>query len=104
MHKYRVVDLLANENRVEFRCQSGRHHFARALGVLPPANALLHGDKPHLGFGVLMCPQFNSMFRMIFESVNQIESELRPNVAQPLPSTAHRSTNANANANANASD
>jgi hypothetical protein len=85
MHKYRVVDLLANESCVVLRCQSGRHHFARVLGVLPPANALLQGNKPHLGFGVLICLLSRSMFRMIFESINQAASAASPGAVQSSP-------------------
>ncbi len=75
MHKYRVVERLSNESRVVLKCRSGRYHFARALGVLPPENGLLQGDKPHLGFGVLTCSESSSMFRVIFESINHTDAE-----------------------------
>ena len=44
---------------------------ARALNSLPPVDAVLNGDKPHLGFGILVCTASSAMFRVIFESINE---------------------------------
>jgi hypothetical protein len=43
---------------------------ARALNFLPPEAAALHGDKPHLGFGLLLCPASGLIYRLFFESIN----------------------------------
>lgn len=73
MYKYRVVELWPDENRLALRCNMGRYHLARALNALPRAEAVLHGAAPHLGFGLLQCPVKGTIFRTIFESINQAD-------------------------------
>jgi len=69
MYKYRVVERRAEESRITLRCRRGQYHIARALGVLPLAEAALESDKPHLGFGLLLCPQSGTVYRVMFESI-----------------------------------
>lgn len=71
MHRYRIIERWTEENRVALRCQTGRYHVARALNGVPLAEVSLKGDRPHLGFGILLCTSSGTMFRMIFESINE---------------------------------
>ncbi len=70
MHTYSVVENCAGENRFGLRCQSGRFHLARALQDTPQSGVQLNGARPHLGFGVLVCPTSGAFFRVIFEYIN----------------------------------
>jgi hypothetical protein len=70
MYKYRVVERWAAENRLALRCSRGRYHLTRALNGLPADGISLHGDQPHLGFGILRCEATGAAFRVIFESIN----------------------------------
>jgi hypothetical protein len=70
MHEYRVVERWSDQVLCALRCSSGRYHLARALHFMPPENAPLHGDKPRLGFGILLCPTSGQIFRIIFESID----------------------------------
>jgi hypothetical protein len=85
MHKYRVIERWPEASLCALRCSSGRIHRARALNFLPPEAARLHGDKPHLGFGLLVCPASGAIYRLIFESINEAESALaaRRMLSQP---------------------
>ncbi len=76
MHKYRVVHRTDDDEFVALRDGSGRYHVARPLKAKPPLRALLQGDKPHLGFGMLLCTQSGQVFRMIFERINDVANEL----------------------------
>jgi hypothetical protein len=73
MHEYRVVASWSEEALCALRCNSGRYHLARALNFMPPKEAPLHGDKPRLGFSILVCPGSAAIFRLIFESINNAE-------------------------------
>jgi hypothetical protein len=70
MHEYRVVERWPEEGEFALQCSSGRYHVARALNFLPPLHARLHGEKPHLGFTILVCLGSGAIFRLIFESIN----------------------------------
>jgi hypothetical protein len=85
MHKYRVVERWADESRVALQCQMGRYHVALALNGMPPAAGTLHGQKPYPGFVVLLSTVSGTMFRMIFESINQAELFAGPNGFQTAP-------------------
>lgn len=80
MQKYRVVDIWTQERRLALRCSAGRFHLARALGVLPNAGAVLDGDSPQLGFGILLCPRSRTIFRVIFESISHATRPSAPTV------------------------
>ena len=80
MQKYRVVDIWTRERRLALRCSAGRFHLARALGVLPNAGAVLDGDSPQLGFGILLCPRSRTIFRVIFESISHATRPSAPTV------------------------
>ena len=80
MQKYRVVDIWTQERRLALRCSAGRFHLARALGVLPNAGAVLDGDSPKLGFGILLCPRSRTIFRVIFESISHATRPSAPTV------------------------
>jgi len=82
MHEYRVVERWKEEGLCVLRCSSGRYHVARALNFLPPEEAPLHGDKPRLGFSILVCPASGAIFRLIFESID--DAEPAPLVQQRL--------------------
>lgn len=69
MYKYRVVERRVEDSRMTLRCRRGQYHIARALGVLPLMEAALESDKPHLGFGLLLCSQSGTVYRVIFESI-----------------------------------
>ena len=73
MHVYSVVENWAGESRLGLRCQVGRYHLARALHDLPPPGARLNGARPHLGFGLLVCPKSGAFFRVIFEFINHAD-------------------------------
>jgi len=76
MHKYRVVHRTDGDEFVALRDGSGRFHVARSLKEKPPMRALLHGARPHLGFGMLLCLESGEMYRVIFERINEITNEL----------------------------
>jgi hypothetical protein len=73
MHEYRVVERWTEEGLCVLRCASGRYHVARALNFMPAQEAPLNGDKPRLGFSILVCPASGAIFRLIFESINDGE-------------------------------
>lgn len=79
MHRYHVVERWVDDSRVALQCHMGRYHVALALNGMPPAAGNLHGQKPHPGFVVLLCAISGTMFRMIFESINQAELFSVPN-------------------------
>jgi hypothetical protein len=81
MHNYRVLERWKASGLCALRCSKGRYHVARALSVLPPVRACLAGDKPHLGFGILQCTASGAIYRVIFESIN----ELQPGSLTGLP-------------------
>ncbi len=83
MHKYRVVQCDAGERRLALQCGSGRFHVTRALNALPAPGAILNGDKPHLGFGILLCPKSGAVFRVIFESIDNADLAVASGWAQP---------------------
>jgi hypothetical protein len=70
MHRYRVVERWPERGFCAFRCSRGHYHLARTLNVTPEQDASLRGDKPHLGFGILVCAVSGAIFRVIFESIN----------------------------------
>lgn len=78
MHKYRVVEPQAEARLFTLRCSRGHYHVARALSLLPAVDARLEGDKPHLGFGLLVCPNSGAVYRVIFESIGIAESFIAP--------------------------
>ncbi len=84
-HKYNVIGRWVENSRLELRCSRGQYHVARGLSALPDANATLQGDKPHLGFGILICPKSGAIFRVIFESIS---NSARPPVPKSLPGAA----------------
>ncbi len=73
MHTFRVVESWVDEGRLGLRCEAGRYHLARALHDLPPPGLRLNGARPHLGFGVLLCPGSGTVFRVIFELINHVD-------------------------------
>jgi hypothetical protein len=40
------------------------------LNFMPPADTSLRGEKPHLGFNILLCAGSGAIFRAVFESIN----------------------------------
>ena len=70
MNDYHVVERGSEEGLCALRCSSGRFHVARVLHCMPDDNAFLNGDKPRLGFSILLCRTSGAIFRIIFESVN----------------------------------
>jgi hypothetical protein len=73
MHTYNVVESWARKSRLGLRCQVGRYHLARALHGSPSTGMRLNGARPHLGFGVLVCPKSGALFRVIFELINHAD-------------------------------
>jgi len=73
MHTYSVVENWTGDGRLGLRCQVGRYHLARALHASPPPGLRLNGARPHLGFGVLLCPKSGAFFRVIFERINRAD-------------------------------
>jgi len=92
MYQYRVIESWVDVNRYVFRCSSGRFHLARALNGVPPADVPLRGDKPHLGFAILVCARTGSIHRMIFESINEAQVASVPGRAQNMPSASARAS------------
>ena len=92
MHEYRVVERWADKGLCALQCSTGRYHVARALKVMPPVDVSLSGDKPRLGFGILLCTASGSIFRVIFESIN--DTQLAPGFSwtPSEPPTRHRRT------------
>ena len=85
MHQYRVIERWAYESRVALQCHMGHYHVALALNGMPAAAGTLHGQKPYPGFVVLLCTGSGTMFRMIFESINQAELFPGPHGFQGAP-------------------
>jgi hypothetical protein len=88
MHQYRVVERWDDDKRCVFQCSNGRYHVARALHLMPPVQAPLRGEKPRLGFGILLCAATGAIFRVIFESVNEPKMAPGPGggrLGQPMP-------------------
>lgn len=71
MHYYRVMERWSSTGTCRLLCSRGRLHAVRVLSALPPLDARLRGDKPHLGFGLLQCVGSGATFRLIFESINE---------------------------------
>lgn len=72
MHHYRVMERWPSTGTCRLLCSRGRLHAVRVLNALPPVDARLLGDKPHLGFGLLQCMVSGATFRVIFESINEL--------------------------------
>lgn len=92
MYRYRVIERWEDESRLALRCSTGYIHMTRALGALPAADAKLEGARPHLGFGVLQCPQSGSTFRVIFESIGNSEM---PRAQHTTPNATQKPQGAN---------
>ena len=93
MYKYRVVERRAEESRMTLQCWRGQYHIARALGVLPLVGAALESDKPHLGFGLLLCSESGTTYRVMFESIGDSTMHLTssaPSGARHQPQSASR--------------
>ena len=95
MNPYRVVESRPDEKRLALRSGSGRFHLIRALNALPAEGAILHGDRPHLGFGLLLCRRSGDVYRVIFESINNRELAfdfgwMQPAPRAPLQAAPHR--------------
>ncbi len=93
MHRYRVVECSADEHRLGLRCSQGSYHEARALNALPPAGAALHGTRPQLGFGILICHATGAIYRVIFDLINAGAPQTGPGpraLAKPKPRAADR--------------
>jgi hypothetical protein len=71
-----VIERWAERSRCALLCSNGRYHVARVLNGMPGVSAPLHGDRPHLGFGVLVCGASGMLFRVIFESINEAQPAL----------------------------
>ena len=56
------------DDRLLLQDNAGQFYRVRALGLTPPVGARLHGARPRLGFGLLMCSVSGQMFRVIYES------------------------------------
>ena len=94
MHRYHVVDLEAEDGMCVLQSSASLYHVARPLGCKPALYAVLHGDKPHLGFGILVCKESGAVFRVIFESINGSRTTPRSNVPLSAPPTPKRSSHA----------
>ena len=88
MHKYRVTDRWPDQNRMVLQCAAGRYHLVRALKTLPGDGEALVGNKPHLGFGMLISQTSDAIYRVMFESINQVHKNFSGDVAH----TAHAAT------------
>ena len=86
MYQYCIVECWADGIRCVLRCNRGRYHAARTLNAVPPVDLPLRGDRPHLGFGILVCVRTGAIFRMIFESINEAQLELIPGRTHHLAS------------------
>jgi hypothetical protein len=75
MHEYRVVERWTDESVCVLRCNSGRFHVARILNAMPATETALQGDKPHLGFNILLCVFSGAVFRVIFESIDGVQAD-----------------------------
>jgi hypothetical protein len=93
MHKYRVLERWAESGLCALRCSMGRYHVVRALSVTPPASACLSGDRPHLGFGILRCPTSGAIYRVIFESINELQPGSLPGLPDNALASSRRSMN-----------
>ena len=89
MHKYRVVECWLDESRLTLQCTRGHFHVVRALSMLPVAGASLEGAKPHLGFGILLCPISGTIFRVIFESIGNPTKPPAPNATAGTENKLH---------------
>lgn len=91
MNPYRVVESRPDEKRLALRSSnSGRYHLVRVLNALPAEGVTLHGDRPHLGFGLLLCKRSGEVYRVIFESINSHDlgfdlGWMQPTSRAPLP-------------------
>jgi hypothetical protein len=71
MHKYKVIQSRECEKWLALLGSDGRYHVARALSTAPPIGAVLDGTRPHMGFGMLLCPQSGHTYRVMFETINE---------------------------------
>ena len=94
MYQYRLVECWADGTRCVLRCDRGRYHASRSLNAVPPVDVPLRGDRPHLGFGILVCARSGAIFRMIFESINEAQLESIPGRTHNLPSNSARAGDA----------
>lgn len=77
MYDYRVLDVVHDGTKANLcLCgQDGRFHVARASIAVPQIGARLSGDEPALGFGLLMGPMVDEVYRVTFEVVGCTEAE-----------------------------
>lgn len=73
MHSYRVVESCVDGSRLALHCHMGRYHVVRTLNEMPVQGVVLKGDRPHLGFGILLCASSGAVLRVIFESINDTD-------------------------------
>lgn len=90
VHRYHVVELEAEKGMCELQSSTGGYHLARTLGQMPALNAVVHGDRPHLGFGILVCASSGAVFRVIFESINDARLAPRHSKTPSAPPTPTR--------------
>lgn len=76
MHSFVVADR-KSQGRTSVLCDSeGRFYVARATaGSLPPVGTPLIGNRPRMGFALLLGEAFNSVYRVTFEAVGCTHGE-----------------------------
>ncbi|WP_425258913.1 hypothetical protein ACPOLB_25745 [Rubrivivax sp. RP6-9] len=105
MHKYKVIQSRECEKWLALLGSGGCYHIARALSRAPPIGAVLDGTRPHLGFGMLMCPRSGHTYRVMFETINEalpppavhaVAQSGAGTLSAPQPSLQHPTNKTNA--------
>lgn len=82
MYDYTVLDVarVGAKATLCLRGEDGRFHVARATATVPAVGDRLFGDKPALGFGLLLGAPIDQVFRVIFEAVHCSEDEAHESI------------------------
>ena len=80
MHRYVVAGKQPQGRSIALCDADGRFHVARVGEQAPPLGARLTGNRPALGFGLLLGEALDAVYRVTFEAVDcGLEHALPPN-------------------------
>jgi len=82
MYDYTVITLArcGAEHALCLCDDAGGYHVARATAAVPKIGARLLGNTPALGFGLLLGPPIDQVYRVIFEAVHCTQAEAHDSV------------------------
>lgn len=86
MRDYTVLQVAPSgaEHALCLSDDAGEYHIARATAAVPRIGARLLGGAPSLGFGLLLEPPVEHVYRVIFEAVHCTEAEAHDSMSGSL--------------------